>query len=261
MTDQTKPTDDDDPGLEHLADPEAGEAVSTNKLDDPSGHVAGRMSRHAIALARARKAWSMRLAGASYEKIGDALGITHQSARSYINARLSKLSRQMTEDAPVLRDQEIARLETLFETAYAHATGAPILDADGNPKLDDNGEPMHWIPDHRWMQRAESIAAQKAKLLGLDVNRSEVNVNVSGSITVVDVAALSPLHLAMLEHVVKAGALSSAAPAALPGSVALPAPSQGERVGEIVDAEVISSVAAAATSEPVAVDADDSDDA
>lgn len=60
------------------------------------------------------KALLMRLAGASYQSIGDALGVSRQAAHKAVGRALEKTAKEIEEGADKLRAIEIARLDRLY---------------------------------------------------------------------------------------------------------------------------------------------------
>lgn len=100
----------------------------------------------ARAAERKGKAWQLRMAGASYQQIGDELGIAWQTARKYIVERLEALDPKDPNETKQMRREETARLDgDLLAMARARQVGDPTAIA-----------------------RAVSISARKAAMWGLD---------------------------------------------------------------------------------------------
>jgi len=195
----------------------SNDGIGLGKTHDGPGlaragpNVGGDLARNAIALARSKKAWELRLSGKTYEEIAEIIGVAQSTVAQYVLARLKRVDEEMRLELPSIRVQELMRVEKLYAVAYAFATGGPMLDHNGEPRRDDKGEIIYCVPDHRWMRQASTLADMRQRLLGLDVKRSTVEVNVNGTVThtPTKLREMSPTEIAMLEHLHgKAGAKS-----------------------------------------------------
>ena len=93
-----------------------------------------------------RKALAMRRSGATFDLIGQALGISKQRAHQIITAELLRMAAENAADAEALRALEVERLDRLLQGLWVRAQ---------NGELDA-------------VDRALKIAHRRAALLGLD---------------------------------------------------------------------------------------------
>lgn len=106
--------------------------------------------RRIAAKERWTEALVMRRRGMTFERIGEVMGCGKQSAHRMITAAMKELRETCHEEAAVVRELELQRLDAMFETAYQQATGA-----------DD----AHYLDA---IDRVLKIMDRRAKLLGLD---------------------------------------------------------------------------------------------
>lgn len=215
-----------------------------------------RSPRAALARTRADQAFSMRLAGASYRKIADSLGISQQAVQEAVKKRLRAMGAHMaTQSGPDLLLQEIARLDELYEVAHARALGGPILDDEGEPVVDRDGKPRFYEPDPRWTLRAQEILKTRAELLGMTKTKIEITgANggpVEGRSVSVDLTHMTAQQIAVLELMFRRMGVpvptlttstnvpGSSVVSALPPASSL-VPARNETLeGEIVDPDVL----------------------
>lgn len=93
-----------------------------------------------------KQALRLRLAGATYQAIGDALGVSQAAAYKAIRRVLEKTVQQSTESADELRQVEITRLDMLYLKM------SPLADSGSMGAVD----------------RCLRIMERRARLLGLD---------------------------------------------------------------------------------------------
>jgi hypothetical protein len=120
---------------------------------------------------RRREAIDMRMAGASYQKIADALGYaTRGAACQDVTRALEQAVAEQTQSVEAYREEELQRLDELLAEAWAilkkdHVTvshGKLIYDdRTGEPLLDDG-------PTLQAIDRILKIQERRAKFLGLD---------------------------------------------------------------------------------------------
>ncbi|WP_409264506.1 helix-turn-helix domain-containing protein [Pseudomonas sp. KCJK9000] len=67
-----------------------------------------------LAMERKRKAFALRKGGASYTEIADALGISVSTAHGYVTELLKQLSEGTKEDAEVVKQLELMRLDQMW---------------------------------------------------------------------------------------------------------------------------------------------------
>lgn len=87
-------------------------------------------ARQALAAERARQAFELRKAGATYEDIGRVLGITRQSAHAMIRRKLRDLAKVTEESAVELFALEWARLDAMHKGLWTKATAGSVLAVD-----------------------------------------------------------------------------------------------------------------------------------
>lgn len=92
----------------------------------------------------------MRRRGMTFERIGEVMGCSRQSAHRMVTEAMRELRETCHEEAAVVRELEMQRLDAMFEAAYQHATEA-----------DD----AHYLEA---IDRVLKIMDRRAKLLGLD---------------------------------------------------------------------------------------------
>lgn len=110
------------------------------------------------------KALDLRRAGASLRDIAKALGVSHQSAKRYIDAAIADLHDSQNQKTEDYRAVEIDRLERLHMSLWQKALGG---------KRDGVEVP----PDYAAVDRLIRISERRSKLLGLDASAA---VKVSG---------------------------------------------------------------------------------
>jgi len=93
-----------------------------------------------------KKAYQLRIAGLSYRKIGEQLGINFQTAFNYVKETLDNLRRDCTELAETYRDMELVRLDEMQTAIYTK-----ILKGDLNA-----------------IDRLLRVMERRSRLLGLD---------------------------------------------------------------------------------------------
>ena len=104
------------------------------------------ISRAALARERRQKAFEMRKAGASYEQIGKALGISMQAAHKHVKKHLQQIAEKTDEDAREVLKLELARLDQMLLGLYQNAKSGKEGAVD----------------------RVLKIMERRAKLLGID---------------------------------------------------------------------------------------------
>lgn len=112
-------------------------------MSDASSPTSNRRTKSAE---RRRRAVALRIAGASFEQIGEQLGITRQSAHALVVNALDEIAKQTAESAEQLRQMELQRLDALQAALWADAMRG----------------------DEQKIDRVLKIMAQRAKLLGLN---------------------------------------------------------------------------------------------
>jgi len=70
--------------------------------------------RRVRATERQTEAMELRKGGATYDQIGRALGITRQGAHKLVQGGMKRLIAQTTEDAIVVREMELQRLDAML---------------------------------------------------------------------------------------------------------------------------------------------------
>lgn len=101
------------------------------------------------------KALDLRRAGASLRDIAKALGVSHQSAKRYIDTAISDLHNSQNQKTEDYRAVELDRLERLHMALWQRAIGG---------KRDGVDIP----PDYAAVDRLVRISERRSKLLGLD---------------------------------------------------------------------------------------------
>lgn len=159
--------------------------------------MADRRPPEQVEESRVRRAEVMRLrrAGATFEQIGEQLGISKQAAHKLYKAMLAEIPRDEIE---TYRAEQVERLDELLRKAHEvlarkHLTvsqgrvvrlGRPIINDDGEAEIDEgHGEPLEDdAPILMAIKTILGIEERRAKLLGLDAP-SKANVTVSDAIT------------------------------------------------------------------------------
>ena len=95
---------------------------------------------------RSKQAVNLRIAGATFEQIGERLGVSAQAAYGLVSRALIKIRAQTAESAETLRQMELTRLDAMQTAIWADAMGG----------------------DEQKIDRLLKIQARRAALLGLD---------------------------------------------------------------------------------------------
>lgn len=103
--------------------------------------------RRIKALQRAKDALTLRLAGYTYQQIGDKLGMTKKGAEKAIKRHMGDIRNENAAMQEELRGMQSARLDALLQAIYARAVKGDDLQA---------------------IDRVLSIEERRAKLFGLD---------------------------------------------------------------------------------------------
>lgn len=115
---------------------------------------------------RERDAVALRLAGASYDKIAEAVGYSNRSGAYHaVKKYLNKTAAVALETAEELKQQELQRLDAMFLAAYQSATKGDV----------------------KYIDSCLKIMAARAKLLGLNApEKVDVDGNVATPKTYAD---------------------------------------------------------------------------
>lgn len=124
----------------------------------------------------------MRLAGATYQQIATALGVTVSGVASIVRSVEEELRRESSKDAATWRAYEMQRLEGLLGSWIVAARGYERVDAT-------TGKAERVAADPKAARIVLDIMEQEAKLLGL-YQATEVRVTVSVEERVKRVASL-----------------------------------------------------------------------
>lgn len=93
-----------------------------------------------------RQCVALRATGLSYEAIGERVGCSRQNAWKHVTAAFDDIRTKTAENAVILRDLELERLDRMLEGVWEAATTGDVSAVD----------------------RALRISERRAKLLGLD---------------------------------------------------------------------------------------------
>jgi hypothetical protein len=158
--------------------------------------VSQRAGRKASQSAERRsKALELRIAGASFEQIGQALGIATSAAWKHVTSALDQTKAKLAENAERVRAIEVRRLDAIVMSLWGRRS-----------------DPRHADTILRAMDR-------RARLLGLDApTRAELSGPGGGPIvqTTSDLAGLTNDELGQLETLVLKGAQPKADPTTAP---------------------------------------------
>ena len=102
--------------------------------------------RKATAAERKRQALDFRMAGLTFQQIGDKLEISKQAAHGLVVAALDEVRAKIAETAPQVLTMELERLDSLWRTVYPEAKRGNLGAVD----------------------RSLRIMERRARLLGLD---------------------------------------------------------------------------------------------
>ena len=116
----------------------------------------GKHSRRIVALEREQRALELRKAGATYQQIADAMGLSTMGAYNAVKRAIGKLNNKITEDAKAVRRLELERLNQAQLAIW--------------PRVQKG--------DIKAINALLRIMERRAKLLGLDAP-AEANVNVT----------------------------------------------------------------------------------
>lgn len=108
---------------------------------------------------RRRVAFELRKAGATFEEIGKALGVTRQTAHELVTKLLDEMAAKTAEDVESVRAMELHRLDALFKGLWPSASkGAPQA-----------------------VEKALKVMERRARLLGLDAPTKVAPTSPDGS--------------------------------------------------------------------------------
>jgi len=114
-------------------------------------------ARRALAASRTRQALELRMAGATYERIASALGISKSAAHKAVARGMESLRENNAQTGDQLRDIELARLDRMLVGLWQQAR---------------NG-------DAQAVDRVLKIMERRAKLVGLEApQQTEATVKV-----------------------------------------------------------------------------------
>ena len=136
-----------------------------------------RSSRKARALELERKSLALRMSGASYRAIGDALGCSHQAASDAVERAMSRIEALNKREAARYRAMELQRLDEMQASVYRRARGGDVAAVD----------------------RVIKCIQERAKLLGLYAAEKK-EVQFSTALEGVDFASLTDEQLAAIER-------------------------------------------------------------
>jgi len=129
-------------------------------------------SRRSQAAERAKQAFAMRIAGATYAQIGERLQVTTGAAHKMVRRVLDQTRQETAEAADELRRLEVERLDALTLLLWKQATGSKE-------------------PNHGAIDRLLRIMERRARLLGLDApTRQELTGKDGGPVEVQDADAI-----------------------------------------------------------------------
>ncbi len=106
--------------------------------------------RSATAAIRRQRSFELRLAGCTYQVIGDQVGISKQAAYGLVRRELVRLNRLTEADGNLLRELELVRLDAMTEVLWSKAIDGDLGAVD----------------------RLLRISERRSKLLGLDAATS-----------------------------------------------------------------------------------------
>lgn len=160
---------------------------------------------------REERGLQLRLAGLSYARIGEQLGITGPGAHAAVTRAVRRQAERMAEDAELLRAIEVARLDEAQVVA-----SALLRHQDSATRL-------------RAVDRVVKLGERRAKLLGLD----------SPVLARVDLGALTDDELQQLADGRDPHAVLTSRPAPQPPAQPPPQPAddEGDDEVEVVDEE------------------------
>lgn len=115
-------------------------------------------NNNAAAIARRAQMLELRKAGMTYDRIGEALGISKQAAHKTVTKALREITAKATETAGEIRELELLRLDAMLAGLWAQA-------ARGNFGAID---------------RALKIAERRAKITGIDAPTKVAPTNKDG---------------------------------------------------------------------------------
>ncbi len=93
--------------------------------------------RTATAAERRQRAFALRLAGLTFEQIGVELGVSRQACHGLIARELARLNTQTENDAGVLRQMEISRLDFLVRVTWVKAESGDLAAVDRLLKISE----------------------------------------------------------------------------------------------------------------------------
>lgn len=126
-----------------------------------------------------------RKAGLSYRKIAEQMGCSVSTVYEAVKRAMAVVSETTAQQAKVIRDTELERLDELQVALWSKARGRPARGTPGDPNYQPAVE-----PDMKAVDRLLRIMERRAKLLGIDApERFEHTGANGGAIEVQDARA------------------------------------------------------------------------
>lgn len=118
---------------------------------------------------RDKRIVELRMAGATYQEIAEAVGFTEGHGAYDAWRRIMKQTRtSLQESAAEAMALEADRIDRLFRVAWTRAIGSPAR------KQEDGTVIPAVPPSKQWMDRAVKLMQRRAELLGLDAPKKTI---------------------------------------------------------------------------------------
>lgn len=119
----------------------------------------------AAIIERQKQALDLRKAGASYRRIGDQLGVSHEQARRDVEGALALHLEEVATSADQLRALELAKLDDTLYKLQLYLNGEPQYDQSGKFSGTKRFSPAVVFAA---IDRSLKIMERRSKLLGLE---------------------------------------------------------------------------------------------
>lgn len=143
-----------------------------------------------------KRAVDLRVAGCSFEKIADAIGVSTQTARSYVVEALLLFDGETQSSVDLLRGVTVRRYEAIIERTWAFAIPEPVDGVVQPPNIDVLRELLVAMRDHA---RVSGMLAKA--VVNVDLGAIELGARAVAKLAMEEIAAPTPSPTRFMERV------------------------------------------------------------
>ena len=138
------------------------DAKKPKKRPAPRRRTGKLATRSVEAAAKRKQALQLRMAGATFDEIAEAMSLTQRGvAYGLVKEALAETQREIREDADRYVAEEVTRLDRLIRAIWPLAIGRPA-------GISTTGLTPAVAPDLKAVAQVEKLIGRKSRLLGLD---------------------------------------------------------------------------------------------